>query len=541
MQNQDARWCSIANYIIDWTDRRFNDVMNVADFVSDPTGVVLAGVIGGWPNVVAVVASSIAAIIASTTITALRAAITADVIEDARHKLYCHIKANGGFDIGVLSNWRSQLINESSTNLGLKVWAMLTELIQWSVWDERAAIGELGESFDCIEFGCSDPLDLLPEAGSRPAVPLGEGVWQLRSTETPNTPDGKYYASYRLGYSVYCARWYLENVEQAFTAPSNAPFIGFRNCDSTNPAWDIELTGGTLQDASGLCFNSFYLHSDTEFEITIRITNCIGAGTVSFSTSDSTVDKGVIDHNIQVLLDLPMGTDSLRQAATVTVDLEDPLNIAVLNTPSVVFPPNSDDGDIKAVSLSIDSNAIGGDFVRLNLISVTSPATLGTPATHRVEIVDDDVWTHTFDFATGQQQGWTPGGFNDSAVDAVWTGSGWSESYYAGWTVCGIRHAIPAGTEITRIEVTGSYTAGGTNNAGYSALIQMLTSSGEMKRINWQANLAETNPVWEGTHTASGTLYIIGFLSHSSAGQPAGGGASVTKVTISGTGQNPFI
>lgn len=155
--------CGIANYIVEYNDANFTDMLNVAqnavaiidavqelaESLTNPVLNVVLDVITAW---------------SSLTISAFRAAITLSVLEDARCKLYCLLKENGSYSYAVLQAWIDEIVADSGTNIALGWWATIVNTIAESEWGRRAYIGSTGPSVecatlcdDCAEPPCDDP------------------------------------------------------------------------------------------------------------------------------------------------------------------------------------------------------------------------------------------------------------------------------------------------------------------------------------------------------------------------------------------------
>jgi hypothetical protein len=288
--NTDEQYCSIASYIVEFLNAKFNDLLNAVDATGDAAAagsffLLLAGPIG--ISVIAVVQA--AAIIKSASTSLLRAGITAEVIETAKCQLYCILKANSGWSNALVPDdgsqglqnqimiaWRNKISKDSGTNVALQEWIKTVNIFSPQVWQQRAYLGSLSTRNDCIACECISPCR-LQEAGSNYLPPLAnlDGTWTLLGTPTPNTPDGLYEGVYRLLYDyVSCCRLELVQVVTHQTPSGKLP-AGILEC-GMDPSLPF-LEKISLNDLNGQCFNAFMVRSSIPFEIKVRVTDCVPA------------------------------------------------------------------------------------------------------------------------------------------------------------------------------------------------------------------------------------------------------------------------
>lgn len=154
----DGQFCSIADQIVTWLDSSFNDFLDTVDAVTsvvDFIGSIIA--LGGPAGLVADALTEFYLASATLGTATIRAAITTEVVEDAKCKLYCQLVAAESYSFGVLGAWRDQVYAESGTNVALQeVWLGTLDAYTESIWNQRAYIGSLDTSNACALCECDE-------------------------------------------------------------------------------------------------------------------------------------------------------------------------------------------------------------------------------------------------------------------------------------------------------------------------------------------------------------------------------------------------
>lgn len=135
--------------IVDAVDDAAAGVAELLSSGAGPAGVVLAGAIA-WFN---------GAIEATTSV--LRAAITPDDVAEWRCRLYCAIKANGGYSQGVLDAWHLDVYTNNGGNVGAPIWINTLNAYSNDLWQQQAYLGsQSSQTGQCDDCDC--PVDCNP-------------------------------------------------------------------------------------------------------------------------------------------------------------------------------------------------------------------------------------------------------------------------------------------------------------------------------------------------------------------------------------------
>lgn len=165
-----------------------------------------------------------------------------------------------------------------------------------------------------------------------------------------------------------------------------------------------------------------------------------------------------------------------------------------------------------------------------------------------VSVVGQGSWSHTFNFV-GSDQDWVARFDVGSAASGVWTNSvGWEDAYWyynptaTSYREIDIHFQFPATQTITSVTVNYSFSLGdvGTNPDG---------STGNSLRVGSVANLggmANVYPIPSSPYTTTGSFSTdnlrvqlwVGF--HIGDTADPGGSATITSITVEGTGSGPF-
>jgi hypothetical protein len=147
-------------------------------------------------------------------------------------------------------------------------------------------------------------------------------------------------------------------------------------------------------------------------------------------------------------------------------------------------------------------------------------------------------WCMEFDFSTGMH-GWAVGGFFGANPVGTWTGSGWQTNYDAPNSVASCQIFIDFDvTNVTDIDVRFEGTTGANDNS-YVAMVWMLSAASQGGCNNALAGHTTFPPDSDNgcIHETPADQMIVAIGS----GQFADiGELTITKITMFGTGENPF-
>lgn len=170
--NTSGEWCSIAIQVSSFLDNKFDDMLTAVDATSDIVGAVSLALAAFGPiGVAAAAAVNIVTTIIGAGTSAFRAALTTEVKEEARCKLYCIIKDHGGWSNSrvatpgtafpdqnaIMLEWVNAVLASVGTNAALNSWIQTVNVFDPSVWEQRAYIGSLDSSAVCEICDC--PVD----------------------------------------------------------------------------------------------------------------------------------------------------------------------------------------------------------------------------------------------------------------------------------------------------------------------------------------------------------------------------------------------
>jgi hypothetical protein len=295
----------------------------------------------------------------------------------------------------------------------------------------------------------------------------------------------------------------------------------------------------TLTGLVGKEFNRLLLYSDQPFDVYVVLgdtTDPTGSSEalVSFETFSQMILEGS-----SATLSIRLYTSApLMDNVTVDVNSSPPQGIDFTYLPTqVLFEAGSGNGSLETVTINVLSDTLdeGTENVVFRLANATGDAQIGLPNTHMLTITNQ--WEHTFDFAqsTGgffpctmpeapvargeyvAGTGWRTTPFNDNQMDSF---------------VIGRSLPNTVSTPLTSITVE-------TTDGVYYAAFYNRNAWIPIGERNAQ-NTADKSPV-SATDTLSGLQMVLTNAFAIDFYSPDGSQRTLTRLTLRGTGSNPFV